>query len=148
MKRYQFRLAAVARLRRAEQDVARNALVVANVALRARLVERDAEVERYRTIAARNDAATPSALLTERNDASLALERLGDAEQRVVEAATAAALTQVAWVSAHQRVAALERLEARQREEHALAMSREDAALLDDVSTARYLANKTGGNPR
>ena len=148
MKRYQFRLAAVARLRRAEQDVARNALVVANVALRARLVERDAEVERYRTIAARNDAATPSALLTERNDASLALERLRDAEQRVVEAATAAALTQVAWVSAHQRVAALERLEARQREEHALAMSREDAALLDDVSTARYLANKTGGNPR
>ncbi len=148
MKRYQFRLAAVARLRRAEQDVARNALVVANVALRARLVERDAEVERYRTIAARNDAATPSALLTERNDASLALERLRDAEQRVVEAATAAALTQVAWVSAHQRVAALERLEARQREEHALAMSREDAALLDDVSTARYLANKTGGKPR
>ena len=148
MKRYQFRLAAVARLRRAEQDVARNALVVANVALRARLVERDAEVERYRTIAARNDAATPSALLTERNDASLALGRLRDAEQRVVEAATAAALTQVAWVSAHQRVAALERLEARQREEHALAMSREDAALLDDVSTARYLANKTGGNPR
>ncbi len=148
MKRYQFRLAAVARLRRAEQDVARNALVVANVTLRARLVERDAEVERYRTIAARNDAATPSALLTERNDASLALGRLRDAEQRVVEAATAAALTQVAWVSAHQRVAALERLEARQREEHALAMSREDAALLDDVSTARYLANKTGGNPR
>ncbi len=148
MKRYQFRLAAVARLRRAEQDVARNALVVANVTLRARLVERDAEVERYRTIAARNDAATPSALLTERNDASLALERLRDAEQRVVEAATAAALTQVAWVSAHQRVAALERLEARQREEHALAMSREDAALLDDVSTARYLANKTGGKPR
>lgn len=148
MKRYQFRIAAVARLRRAEQDVARNALVVANVALRARLVERDAEVERYRTIAARNDAATPSALLTERNDASLALERLRDAEQRVVEAATAAALTQVAWVSAHQRVAALERLEARQREEHALAMSREDAALLDDVSTARYLANKTGGKPR
>ncbi len=148
MKRYQFRLAAVARLRRAEQDVARNALVVANVTLRARLLERDAALERYRTIAARNDAATPSALLTERNDASLALERLRDAEQRVVEAATAAALTQVAWVSAHQRVAALERLEARQREEHALAMSREDAALLDDVSTARYLANKTGGKPR
>lgn len=148
MKRYHFRLAAVARLRRAEQEVARNALAVANAALRARLVERDAEAERYRTIASQHAATTPAGLSAERNDAELALERLRAAEQRVAEAASTAAIAQVTWLAAHQRVAALERLEARQREEHALAMSREEAALLDDLSTARYLADRASGGAR
>ncbi|MDA8295467.1 MAG: hypothetical protein M0004_02555 [Actinomycetota bacterium] len=148
MKRYHFRLAAVARLRRAEQEVARNALAVANAALRARLVERDAEVERYRTVANQHSATTPAGLSAERNDAELALERLRAAEQRVAEAASTAAIAQVTWLAAHQKVAALERLEQRQREEHALATSREEAALLDDLSTARYLADKASGSAR
>lgn len=148
MKRYHFRLAAVARLRRAEQEVARNALAVANAALRARLVERDAEAERYRKVAARNDATTSSGLVGERNDAVLALERLRAAEQRVAEAASTAAIAQVTWLAAHQKVAALERLEQRQREEHALAVGREEAAVLDDLSTARYLAERTATDAR
>jgi flagellar export protein FliJ len=142
MRRYRFALAAVLRLRRAEHEVARNALAVANAELRARLAERDREAEHYGEVTGRSLARTLEELAAEREDAAIALARLQGADQRVAEAGQAAALAQVGWLAAHRKVAALERLETRQREEHALALGREEGALVDDLTTARYVAAK------
>lgn len=140
MKRFQFRLASVLRLRRAEQEQARAALAEANSRLKALLLERDREAARFRQLACRSDAVDALALLAERHDAEIARQRLAAAEHRVAEAAGVAAMAQVAWLGAHQRVVALERLEERQRSEHDAAALREEVALLDDLSTARYVA--------
>ena len=141
MKRYQFRLAAVLRLRRAEQEQARAALAEANTRLKALLLTRDREARRFGELARRSDAIDATALLAERHDAELARQRLAEAERRVAEAAGAAAMAQVAWLGTHQRVVALERLEERRRAEHAADALREEIALLDDLSTARYVAD-------
>lgn len=140
MKRFQFRLAAVLRLRRAEQEQARLALAEANTRLTALLLERDRKVRRYDELAGRTTAVDGAGLLAERHEAELALLHRLEADQRVAEAAGVATLAQVAWVRAHRRVQALERLEARRREEHDLAVLHEEITLLDDIATARYLA--------
>lgn len=144
MKRYQFRLDGVLRLRRAELEQARVALGAANAAVRGLLVTRDLEAARYGEIAHRCAAADRAGLLAEREEARLAADRLADAERRVANAAVAAAVAQVNWSTANRRVAALERLEVRRRAEHAAEVLREEAALLDDVATARFLAASDG----
>lgn len=141
MKRYQFRLASVLRLRRAEQEQARVVLAEANTRLKALLLARDREAAHFGELARRSDAADANALLAERHDAEVARQRLALADRQVAEAAGAAAIAQVAWLGAHQRVLALERLEERRRAEHAAEVLREEIALLDDLSTARFAAH-------
>lgn len=140
MKRYQFRLAAVLRLRRAEQEQARLRLAETNLRLKALLLGRDREACRYAELAGRQDAVRADDLLAERQDAELAAARLAQAEQLVAEAATTAAMAQIAWVGAHRRVVALERLEERQRAEHGASVLREEIALVDDLVNARFVA--------
>lgn len=140
MKRYLFRLAAVLRLRRVEEERARHDLAETNARLRALLVERDRLAEHARALAGRQAADHVDGLAAERLDAELATSRLAGAERRVAEAASAAAFAQVAWTTAHRRVVALERLEERRRAEHAAEALREEIAFLDDLSTTRYVA--------
>ena len=148
MKRYQFRLAAVLRLRRAEQEQARQRLAEANLRLTALLLDRDREAARCAEVARRHDAVALDALLAERQDGELAVARLERAHQLVAEAASAAALAQVSWVGAHRRVVALERLEERRRDEHDAAALREEIALVDDVVNARFAAAAGPGGRR
>lgn len=143
MKRYRFRLAAVLRLRRAEQEEARRALAEANLALKALLLRRDEEAGRCAEVASRQDAVDLASLLAERHEGELAAARLALAERRVAEAAARAATAQVAWHTAHRRVVALERLEERRRAEHDAEALREEIALVEDLVTARYAAAVT-----
>ncbi len=145
MRGFQFRLATVLRLRRAEDERAHRALVEANAVLTALLLRRDEEARRTGELVRRAEATDAPALLAERHDAEVALAQLGEADRRVAEAAGAAALAQVTWVRAHRRVQALERLEERQRAEHGAELLRQEISLLDDLATARYLA---AGNDR
>jgi flagellar FliJ protein len=138
MKRYQFRLATVLRLRQAEKERARAALLEANLRLKELLVERDKDASRFAALASAKDAQDLAGLLAERSDAEIAARRLAQAERRVASAAGAAAQAQIAWLAAHQRVVALERLDDRRRQEHAAAALKEEIALLDELSTARY----------
>lgn len=140
MKRYRFRLAAVLRLRRAEQEQARIALAAANAELRSLLLARDQEARRYGQLARRPGAVDAAGLAAERSDAELAAASLRACEDRAAEAATRAAIAQVAWLEAHRRVLALERLEQRRREEHEADVRREEVALVDDLVNARYRA--------
>lgn len=146
MKRFAFRLAAVLRLRRAEQEQARLRLAEANTRLTALLLERERETRHYDEVAARATAVDAAGLLAERHDTETALARRAEVDRRVAEAAGAAALAQVDWVRAHRRVQALERLEHRRREEHDLAALHEEIALLDDLATARHLAAAAEGD--
>lgn len=140
MKRYQFRLAGVLRLRRVEEEQARLRLAEANLRLTSLLLDRDREAARYAEVARRLHAVALDDLLAERHDAELAVARLARADQLVAEAAAEAAVAQVAWVGAHRRVVALERLEERRRDEHGAAMQREEIALVDDLVNARFVA--------
>jgi flagellar export protein FliJ len=139
MKRYQFRLEGVLRLRRAELEQARLVLAGANAALQSALLVREREAERYNSVAFRSDASAPDALRAELHDSAVAHARLAGAERSVADAAVHAAVAQVNWSSANRRVAALERLDERRRAEHAAEVRREEAVLLDEIAGARYL---------
>jgi len=142
VKRFQFRLATVLRLRRAELEQARLGLAEANARLHGLLIARDTEARRYHLAGAASSAVTVDQLAAERHDASIALERLGFAERRAAEAANAAAIAQITWLTAHRRVAVLERLEERRKEEHLGALAREEIAVIDDLTTARFVAER------
>ncbi|HUY30727.1 MAG TPA: flagellar FliJ family protein [Acidimicrobiales bacterium] len=144
MKRYEFRLAAVLRLRRAEEEHARGRLASANHRLRECILERDAQSERYRTIASVSSATSLEALRSEQSTASLAAAVVTGAKRSVANAAADAALAQVAWQGSARRVEILERLDRRRRDEHAEAESRAEIATVDDIVTARYVAEQSG----
>ncbi len=140
MKRYEFRLATVLRVRRAEKEAAQAVLMRANHELRARIAERDREAARYAAICA--SASTGARTLEEFRREELAVELgarvLDDAQRAVAAAAASAALAQVAWSGASGRVEILERLDARRRAEWAEEERRAEVALIDDLVTARY----------
>ena len=138
MKRYQFRLAPLLRLRRAEEESAREGLRAANDELRRRIAVRDGRAERYRAIAAGPLATSAEALLAERQGGELAAGAVASARKAVTTAAADAALAQVAWSGASRRVKILERLDDRRRAEHAAAEARADVAEVDDLTTSRH----------
>lgn len=146
MRRYQFRLEAVLRLRRAEEGQARDALAAANAELRGALVARDAVAGRYAALPRPLGAMTAESLRREHADASLAAASLAAAQQIVSAAAARAAATQLAWSAAAQRVAVLERLDERRRAEHADEWRRHEATELDDLVTSRYVSGAIVGD--
>jgi flagellar export protein FliJ len=138
VKRYQFRLDRVLGVRRITEDQARAAL------LAARLAEQAAAA----TLAARKDAyaARPSAPAVQSTCAFLSEQFLASTSAAAVQVAGQrrdAATLQVAedrdaWVAAHRQVEALERLDERRREEHALEAQRAADAEVDDLVVARF----------
>lgn len=146
MKRYEFRLATVLRLRRAEQERAQAVLVGANATLRANLTRRDRETARYRALQAPSGATNPTEFRRDELRFTLAARTLSAVEREVAAAAASAALAQVAWSAASARVEILERLDARRRAEHAESEQRADLALVDDLVTARYVREGAFGS--
>ncbi len=138
MRRYEFRLASVLQLRRAEEQSARGALRAANDELRRRIATRDERAAHYRVVAATPPAASAEGLLAQHQLGELAAAAVLSARRRVTAAAADAALAQVAWSNASRRVKVLERLDERRRAEHAAAEARAEAAEIDDLVTSRY----------
>jgi flagellar FliJ protein len=138
MKRFQFRLATVLRVRRVEEERARGALALANAA------RRQAETERQR--AEEHLAATPqpaavvplAAYRAWRATGELRAERWQTASQQASRAAEAAEERRQAWARAATRVAALERLEARRRDAWRQELFRAEAREVDDLVTSRF----------
>jgi len=133
--RYVFRLATVLRVRRAEEQRARAALMVANASLVGAIEDRDEADARYRAqLTTVSDAAS---LVRERCDAELAAATLERAQRRVSRAASEAALARVEWSGAARRVAMLERLDERRRAEHLESERRREAVAVDDLVAGR-----------
>lgn len=137
-RRYRFRLAAVLRVRQAQEEQAAEALRRANARVRELLAVRDGEVDRYRSLAVARGPMTTTELRQERTTAALVADTMAAADQAAMTAAADAALAQVAWSEAARRVTVLERLDERRRAEHADDERRAEVTEVDDLVTARH----------
>ena len=138
MKRFRFRLEQVLRVRRLQEDLARAALQLANREARAAADTVNARIEAY-SAAARPEGAqsydTFNQMQTHLDYAAAAItaaravyaQALGVVDERRAE-----------WAAARQRVAALERLEERRRDEYAIEARRAEDRLVDDLVVARH----------
>jgi len=140
--RYRFRLEVVLRLRRAEEERAKEALMTANRRLRQALAARDVATDRYRALSVTLGPLSRATLDAERARASLAAESQHLAQRAVASAAAAAALAQIEWTRAAREVAVLERLDARRQAEHAELVQREEAAVIDDIVALRFASGR------
>ena len=138
MRRYRFRLDAVLRVRRLQEDVARGALA-----------EATATVGRAEGAVARADAwldglrakAGPPGPLAWEAQRRVQLAAADELTSRVTElgaARTEQRARQAALADARMRVRALERLDERRRAEHAREVARQDERVVDDLVTSRY----------
>ena len=138
MKRFRFRLEQVLRVRRLQEDMARAELMHANREARAaadRVNERIAEYngaprpggeqpyDEFNRVQFHLDNAA-GAITVARTEYRTALKVVDDRRAE--------------WAQARQRVAALERLEERRRDEHAIEARRADDRLVDDLVVARH----------
>ena len=138
MKRFRFRLDHVLRVRRVQEDVARGALMAAQRAARDAADLVNTRIEDYGALTRPNGAQSYEAFnrMQRRLDNAAGAITVARADYRraleLVEARRAE------WTAARQRVAALERLETRQREEHAVEVRRAEDRLVDDLVVARH----------
>lgn len=144
MKRYQFRLAHVERVRRIQEEQARADLLEAQ----RQLLDAGAETARAAQIYEQRRSKAASAN-TSQFRANRDRDRL--LSQSVIAARTAEANAMIlvnqrmeSWTEAAQAVSALERLDERQRERHRLEADREEQAELDDLVPPRLAAKKRG----
>jgi flagellar FliJ protein len=138
LKRFRFRLEQVLRVRRLQEDMARAALQHANLEARRAADAVNARIEEYGA-AARPDGAQSydafNRMQSRLDNAAGAInvargvyrQALGLVEERRAE-----------WAAARQRVAALERLEQRRRDEYAIEARRAEDRLVDDLVVARH----------
>ncbi len=138
MKRFRFRLEQVLRVRRLQEDIARGALMAANHAAREAADRLNQRIDDYAAVGRPSGAQTYDAFnrMQFRLDNAAGAITIARAEYRqaldVVEARRAE------WTAARQRVAALERLEARRRDEHEVEARRAEDRLVDDLVVARH----------
>ena len=143
MKRFRFRLDSVLRVRRIQEDLARAQLLAAN---------RDVHLATD-ALRARSDdyAGAPRPAGTQSLDeftltmfrldsAACAVQVANDAREHAIHHADE---RRVEWTAASQKVSALERLEERARDEHAVEVRRFEDRLVDDLVVSRHRAAHT-----
>lgn len=138
MKRFQFRLGQVLRVRRLQEDQARANLLAANKA--ARQAEEMVEY-RLAEYATRSIPSGPQSY--DAFERALFLLDSAAAGVTLARAAHRDALDVVEerrdeWLGARRRVAALERLEDRRRIEHEIEARRDEDRFVDDLVVARH----------
>lgn len=137
MKRYQFRLAQVLRVRRIEEERERAALLAKRRQELEATMRADERQTAYASVGAVPVALPAHRFLVERGRREIAAASLAAAiaERQMAAAATVAA--QVDWSRSAQRVSALERLEERARDEYQLEIRRDEDAAVDDLVVFR-----------
>ncbi|HEX4776256.1 MAG TPA: flagellar export protein FliJ [Acidimicrobiia bacterium] len=144
MKRYRFRLDSVLRVRRIQEERARAELLSANQAVAAaqtHLQQRIAHLEELPKSA--KVASTPAFLANQARLASIA-SSISMARAAREVAAHAADEKRVAWQVTAQRVEGLERLDERDRDEHALETQRAADQEVDDLVVSRFRTANDG----
>ena len=137
MKRYKFRLDTVLRVRRVEEDRAIAALADARRKLEAAEQALQDTLDRYSTVPAASGPMTVIDLLRARAHQELVAASVVHAGTERLRAEAVVDVQRDAWSAAAQRVAALERLDERRREEHALEAQRQETIEVDDMVVAR-----------
>jgi flagellar export protein FliJ len=138
LKKFRFRLESVLRVRRIQEDQARARLLTANAA--AREAERvvDARVARYYGLARPEGTQVEPEFARTLFSLDTAAGAIDVATERRVEALAHVAERRAEWSDASMRVAALERLEERQRAEHAVEAQRDENRTTDDLVVSRF----------
>lgn len=138
MKRFRFRLEHVLRVRRLQEDMARAALMTAHHDARAAADVLNARVEDYTSAPRPSGAQTYDDFNRTQSHLDNAAGAIDAARAVYSRALDVVDARQHAWAAARQRVAALERLEARRRDEHAIELRRAEDRLVDDLVVARH----------
>jgi flagellar FliJ protein len=144
MRVYRFRLAPVLRLRRAEEEAARAALVAARLKLRDALSARDAAAARCAALTPVNGVVSYENFLIERQASDVAAAILCVAQSELSLAGGAVAMTQAEWTAARRAVEVLERLDVARRAEHQHEMGRLESIEIDDFATAAFNRRRAG----
>lgn len=138
MKRYRFRLAAVLRVRRIEEEKAVLALAGARSGAEQAAAAEHAAETRYANAPASEGPMNTATYLTKRALTEAAAKSVVTARQRRVEAELVLDGARQGWVEAKGRVTGLERLDERRREEHWQASLRAEASAADELVMARH----------
>ena len=143
MKRFQFRLQTLARVREQEDDQCRQALgeamrVTQNAidALHQLQSERELLQEAWRTSLEDNQCSAESSRHFINYDAFLC-DRIGEAERKIVGAREIEAQAREKLVEARRQTRILENLKIRQRRRHQDEVEREEQGALDETATTR-----------
>lgn len=138
MKRYRFDLDPVLRVRRIQQDAAQAQVIAARLGYEGAGSVLDQAVERYQVASAPAGAVTTDQWLVVRTGAELTAAS-------VMAAGAARELARIkmeddlhALRESRMRVTALERLDERRRDEHAIESRRAEEAEVDELVTARH----------
>ena len=143
MKRYQFRLEKVMKVRRIQQDQARAGVVEARRRADEAVAESARRLDAYATCPAPSTAVPAAAFLAARALHELKAQALVIARDGEEAAWEVVSLRLDEWSDAARRVSALERLDARRREEYALELRRDEDAQVDDLVVSRARAGRS-----
>ena len=138
MKRYRFRLDPVLRVRRTEEDVARAAVLAAQTVVAAELEQLARREAAYAQVHNASGPRSAAEFLYEHAHAKALAAALLDQREQVEQAEQRAEGARTTWTAAAARVGALERLDERQRAEHAVRSLREEELTVDDLVVARF----------
>jgi flagellar export protein FliJ len=146
LKRFSFRLDSVLRVRRIQEEQAKARLLTANAA--AREAERvvDARVERYYAMQRPEGVQVEPQFARTWFHLDNAADAVDVARDQRITALAAVTERRAEWTEASMRVAALERLEERQRAEHAIEVQRDTDRLTDDLVVSRYTRKQQLGS--
>ncbi|HEX5096334.1 MAG TPA: hypothetical protein VFX21_09980 [Acidimicrobiia bacterium] len=145
MKKFKFRLASVQKVRQLEEERARIRLMEANAEARETAARVEARLHAYVSNPRPGEPMSYEAFESERFKLEALATAVESARIAHREALDIVDMRRVEWLEAKQRVAALERLEVRRREEHAIDLRRAEDRLIDDLVVARHrLRNNQG----
>jgi flagellar export protein FliJ len=142
MKRYQFRLAHVERVRRIQEEQARAELLAARQRLMQAGADLNRSVDRYEERRSSSSLSSSSQFRSHRDRDDLLTMAVVAARSAEANALILVDQRLASWTEAARAVSALERLDERQRERHQIEADREEQAELDDLVPPRLAAKK------
>lgn len=145
MKRYQFRLETIRRVRRIQEEVAKSSLAVANSEVQSAISVVEQRNLAYQDAISRPSSSADVDSFMRRqyfNDLAAQAVEHARAEQRLAE--ERAAQQRLAWMEAAKKVKVLDRLDDRRHEEYRIDFEREVTKEVDDIVIAR----NQGARPR
>lgn len=140
MRRYQFALAAAMRVRRAQEDAARQRLAAANAEVRGASAALAAAIDERGATAVITGPVDVAAFRSRRFVEERMAERIERARRALAASEVAAVTCYAGWVEAAKAVASLERLDDRRLAEWRAGLLHEESAAIDDVVASRWTA--------
>lgn len=145
MKKFRFRLESVKRVRRIQEEQARQRLMEAHAQARETVARVDARLHAYLTMPRPTDPMSLADFERARFELEAAATALESARIAHREALDEVDRRRAEWLEAKQRCSALDRLEDRRRQQHQIDLRRAEDRLIDDLVVARHrLRNRQG----